>query len=156
MNYTTWQVERAAVLAAQRSLLLHTDFIDAAPSIDRGIDLLAFRPDPFTAIPIQVKGTQTGLKVYYKHTSTELLMAYVLDPLDTDPMVCLLTGTEAWNLIEEYKKQGGKAKLDDDHASYRWSNMTKLLTEMLRQHEATQDRWEQYLTAATNQSSAGF
>ncbi len=49
MNYTTWQVERAAVLAAQRSLLLHTDFIDAAPSIDRGIDLLAFRPDPFTA-----------------------------------------------------------------------------------------------------------
>jgi hypothetical protein len=145
-TWSTWQVEHAAVLAVQRSLLLHTNFIDALPSIDRGIDLLAFRPDPFASIPIQVKGTQSGLKVYSKHSSPELLVAYVLDPLSNNPRVCLMQGCEAWNLPFEYIERGGSASdHSEDNGNYRWASITKLLRTMLLEHEASEERWEHYL-----------
>lgn len=150
---TTWQVEQAAVLAVRRSLLLHTDFIDATPSTDLGIDLIAFQPDPFVAIPIQVKGTQSGLKVYSKHSSPELLVAYVLDPLAEDSTVCLMQGSEAWNLPFEYIERGGRASdHSEDNGNYRWSSITKLLRVMLLEKEASKERWQHYVKVFTNKN----
>lgn len=44
---TDTRVERAAVLAAERSLLGHADLITAQRVVDFGFDLLAFCADPF-------------------------------------------------------------------------------------------------------------
>lgn len=57
------RIERAAVLAVERSVLEHTDFVTALPATDHGIDLLVFKPEPFAVAPLQVKGAESGLKV---------------------------------------------------------------------------------------------
>lgn len=147
---TTWQVEQAAVLAVQRSLLVHTELIDATPSTDLGIDLIAFRADPFAAIPIQVKGAQSGLTVWAKHASPRLLLAYVLDPLAADPTVCIMSGEEAYNLPTEYIHRGGSAK-GAGKWTYRWASITNLLRSMLLEYEASQERWQHYVKRFTAQ-----
>jgi len=136
------RVERAAILAVERSILEHTDLITASPAVDFGIDLLAFQVNPFGVIPVQVKGAHSGLKVWSKYDEGPIVVAYVLEPLGDAPTVCIMSGHEAWNLPNEYVKRGGRAS---DHAaendSYRWASVTKLLRNILAEYEATSERW---------------
>lgn len=136
------RVERAAVLAVERSILEHTELVTAQPVADFGIDLLAFRPEPFGVIPVQVKGAKSGFTVWGKYSQSPVIMAYVLDPLDDAPSVCIMSGQEAWGLPFEYVERGGRAKGHDvDNLSYRWASATRLLRTMLRERSASRERW---------------
>jgi hypothetical protein len=138
------RVERAAILATERSILEHTDLITAQPAVDFGIDLLAFRPKPFAVAPIQVKGKQSGLTVWRKHAEWPLLVVYVLDPLGEYPLVAIMTGEDAWRLPFEYGERGGRATDHDaENVSYRWPSMTKRLRALVTERAATPERWEQ-------------
>lgn len=137
------RVERAAVLAVERSILEHTNWITALPAGDIGIDLLAFRTDPFGAIPIQVKGAHSGLTVWGKYAGAPVVMAYVLDPLTDSPDVVIMSGEEAWNLPFAYVERGGRAAGHElDNLSYRWASTTKVLKEILAERRASAGRWE--------------
>ncbi|WP_217133933.1 hypothetical protein [Leucobacter chinensis] len=141
-RWTDTRVERAAVLAVERSVIEHTELITATPATDFGIDLLAFHTAPFGAVPIQVKGASSGLTVWRKYTSTPLIIAYVLDPLGDVPTTCIMTGDDAWQLPFEYAERGGGAKGHDcENDSYRWPSVTKLLHELLIERQATKARW---------------
>lgn len=146
MSHDRWadvRIERAAVLAVERSVLEHTDLVTAAPSADFGIDLLAFRTKPFGVVPIQVKGAGSGMTVWGKHAQAPIIIAYVIDPLSDSPNVCIMTGAEAWSLPFEYIEQGGRAEGHDlGNKSYRWSSLTRLLRTMLEERKATPQRWD--------------
>lgn len=136
------RTERAAVLAVEQSLLSVEGMWVAEPRSDLGVDLLIYRENPFAAASVQVKGQSTGLTVWNKHSSSSLIMAYVLGPRGGASKIFLLTGEEAWNLPETYKAHGGRAS--DYHAglaSYRWSGVTTLLSAVLESFEACPRRW---------------
>jgi hypothetical protein len=137
------RVERAAVAAVEASLLRLTDLSLAMPFVDHGVDLIAFRPHPFAAAGVQVKGAAAGLTVYRKYIDEPVLVAYVLDPLGDEPRVLLYTGEQALNLPIEYVKRGGRAA-DHDAANntYRWSRIPALLREVLDEALATPQPWE--------------
>lgn len=140
------RVERAAVVAVERSLLQVEGWVSALPVSDFGIDLLAFRPQPFTAAPVQIKGASAGMTVWNRYGDAPIIMAYVIDPLGDTPLVSIMTGEEAWRLPSDYIARGGKAS---DHrvtnASYRWKRVPALLRAMLEEHQATTERWEDLL-----------
>ena len=136
------RVERSAVLSVERSILDLTDLITAQPSSDFGIDLLAFRSEPFGVIPIQVKGAASGLTVSRQYASSPLVLAYVIDPLSQSPVVSIMSGSDAWDLPNQYVARGGRASDHDaDNTSYRWASVTHLLRELLVERQATTDRW---------------
>lgn len=141
-RWTDTRVERAAVLAVERSVIEYTDLVTATPSADFGIDLLAFRTAPFGVVPIQVKGASSGLTVWGKYARSPLIIAYVIDPLGDAPTTCIMTGDDAWRLPFEYVERGGKAKGHNmENESYRWPTLTKLLQALLLERQATNERW---------------
>ena len=113
----------------------------ATPSSDLGIDLLAFRPEPFAAAPIQVKGAASGLTVYSKYTERPVILAYVFGPMGDEPLVCIMTGAEAWALPEDYVEAGGRAQGRSTPPTYRWNSIPQLLQKLLEKHVATPERW---------------
>lgn len=138
------RIERAAVLATERSIIEHTDFVTALPATDHGIDLLVFQPAPFAVAPLQVKGAESGLKVMSKYSGSPILLAYVVDPRGDDPLVSIMTGDDAWQLPEEYKDEGGKASdYDPQGESYRWPKVTKTLKKLLERRRASAARWSE-------------
>lgn len=140
------KVERAAVLAVERSILTLTELTTAVPATDWGVDLIAFEPHPFRAVPIQVKGASSGLKVFRKYADRPIIVAYVLRPHDADSQVVIMTGEEAWQLPDDYIARGGAAS--DFHSGlhdYRWPGVTALHREMLEPMVATRDRWDELI-----------
>lgn len=136
------RIERAAVLATERSIIEHTHFVTAQPATDHGIDLLVFQPEPFAVAPIQIKGAERGLKVMSKYAASGIILAYVVDPRGDDPLVSIMTGADAWQLPMEYMREGGKASdYDPDGESYRWASLTLLLRGLLEQRRASKERW---------------
>lgn len=130
------------MLAVERSILHLTDLTTAVPSVDVGIDLLAYQRTPFSVLGVQVKGATKGLTVWRKYSGDSIVVAYVLDPLLETPSIHLMSGEEAWRLPELYVERGGRAS---DHRAtnetYRWPSTTKLLREVLTPFEATKERW---------------
>lgn len=145
---TDLKVERAAVVAVERSILRLTDLTTATPSSDLGIDLLAFRPDPFAAAPIQVKGAASGLTVHSKYADSPVIVAYVFDPMGDEPVVCIMTGAEAWRLPLDYIAAGGRAHGHSTPPTYRWNSISRLLREVLESRVATSERWMMLFEAA--------
>jgi hypothetical protein len=145
------RLEQAAVLAVQRWFVTETEFTMAVPAVDTGgIDLLAFRPAPFKAVPVQVKAASVGLTVWQQYAVPGLLIAYVLDPLSVAANVCLLTGIESWELPRLYVERGGRASDYDaaDGYSYRWKRVTGLLDAILAERVATPERWAMLIAQA--------
>lgn len=141
-RWSDTRIERAAVLAVERSVLEHTDFVTSLPATDHGIDLLVFKPEPFAVAPLQVKGAESGLKVLSKYVGSPILMAYVIDPRGVDPLVSIMTGDDAWQLPLEYVREGGRASDYDPHGeSYRWPRVTSKLRCLLENRRASRDRW---------------
>jgi len=145
------RVERAAVVAVEHSIITMTDLTVAHPAVDWGIDLLAFQPDPLTVAGVQVKGASSGLTVWQKYATQNVIIAHVLDPLGDDPTVCLFTGAEAWRLPLEYVERGGRATDHDPDGggTYRWASVTRLLCEILLDRRATPERWNALFQSVT-------
>ncbi|WP_162909137.1 hypothetical protein [Brevibacterium casei] len=138
------RIERAAVLATERSIIEHTGFVTAQPATDHGIDLLVFKPEPFAVSPIQVKGAESGLKVMSKCARSPIILAYVVDPRGDDPLVSIMTGIDAWQLPLEYAREGGKASdYNPDGETYRWARVTTRLRGILELRRASEERWSQ-------------
>lgn len=137
------RVERSAVLAVERSLLAVPPWITAHPVSDFGTDLVAFRMEPFKAVPVQVKGARSGLTVWRRYGQWPIIMAYVVEPLSDAPLVSIMTGEDAWRLPVEYVARGGRAS---DHKptndSYRWPSVTGLLRTLLQERTASAERWD--------------
>lgn len=129
-----------------------TDLTVAHPVVDWGIDLLAFQPDPLTVAGVQVKGASSGFSVLQQYATQKVIIAHVLDPLGSEPTVCLFSGTEAWSLPGEYVRRGGKASCrePDYGGKYRWSKVTRLLQTMLLEHQATPELWATMFQHATS------
>ena len=141
-RWTDTRIERAAVLATERSIIEHTDLVTALPAIDHGIDLLAFQLEPFAVAPLQVKGAESGLKVMSKYVDSPILLVYVIDPRSDDPLVSIMTGVDAWQLPVEYVSEGGKASdYNPNGESYRWPRVTRRLLELLERRRASEARW---------------
>lgn len=144
------KVERSAVLAVERSILTLTDLTTAVPVNDWGVDLIAFAPDPFCAVPIQVKGASRGLKVFRQYSLRRMIVAYVLRPEEVDAQVVIMTGEEAWKLPETYIAAGGRAsdhRPSNEH--YRWARVSGLLEELLASKVASRDRWQKLIEQAS-------
>jgi len=142
------KVEMAAVFTTKLSMIKNTSLIPAAPEVDTGIDIIGFRPDPFMAVPVQVKGATKGLTIWHKHSVRPLIVSYVLDPLSSDPKMYVMTGAEAWELPEIYVERGGKAS--DFHADrlnhYRFPSVTVLLRSILDEmYAANEAGWAKTL-----------
>lgn len=131
------------MLAVERTTLEAPGLWVAEPRSDLGADLLVYRERPLRAVAVQVKGQESGLTVWSKHADAALITAYVLRPSACDCSTYLIRGDEAWRLPELYKQRGGRAS--DYHgglATYRWSNLTALLQDVLAPFAATPARWE--------------
>ena len=130
------RVEMAAISEAKRSMILYTDLTPSNPEVDLGIDLLGFRPFPFAAYPVQVKGTTSGMKVWQQYALQPTVLLYVINPMSPDTETFVMTGEDAWKLPMRYVDAGGKAS--DFHAEnlnhYRWPKITSRLSDMLHEH----------------------
>lgn len=143
-RWSDTRIERAAVLATERSILEHTGLVTALPATDLGIDLLAFQPEPFAVAPIQIKGAESGLKMMSKYASSPIILAYVVRPRSEVPLVSIMTGADAWQLPREYVHAGGKASdYNPDGETYRWPAITAALTELLDRRKAPAERWSE-------------